>query len=175
MRLPPRSVRWWRKPGSTWHSMDLVGLHGQTVFPSPGAAFHAAAGRWCHLAHRLGRPVVNRFRHADVAAGGQGAPLGASVSCRAGRHASQTLMVLNLGGVANITYLDGAGHRACDTGPASALIDDAMQRHFALPMTAMAPWREPARWIRPCWPAGLITPSSRCRRRNRLTGMISTG
>lgn len=113
-------------------TLDLAGLHGQTVFHRPERRFTRQLGDGARLARHLGRPVVNRFRHADVAAGGQGAPLVPLYHAALAATLPKPLMVLNLGGVANITYLDGADIRACDTGPASALIDDAMQRHFGL-------------------------------------------
>jgi anhydro-N-acetylmuramic acid kinase len=114
-------------------SIDLVGFHGQTVFHRPENRLTRQLGDGQQLATMLGIPVVNRFRHADVAAGGQGAPLVPLYHAALASGLSQPLMVLNLGGVANVTYLDGETILAFDTGPASALIDDAMLRHFGLP------------------------------------------
>jgi anhydro-N-acetylmuramic acid kinase len=110
--------------------VDLVGLHGQTIWHRPEKRFTRQLGDGQRLANRLGIAVVNRFRHADVAAGGQGAPLVPLYHAALARGLAQPLMVLNLGGVANITYLDGDRILACDTGPASALIDDRMRQHF---------------------------------------------
>ncbi|MBN8532985.1 MAG: anhydro-N-acetylmuramic acid kinase [Rhizobiales bacterium] len=110
--------------------VDLVGLHGQTVWHRPEKRFTRQLGDGQRLANRLGIPVVNRFRHADVAAGGQGAPFVPLYHAALARGLAQPLVVLNLGGVANITYLDGDEILACDTGPASALIDDRMRQHF---------------------------------------------
>jgi anhydro-N-acetylmuramic acid kinase len=82
------------------------------------------------LAERLGLPVVYDFRAADVAAGGQGAPL-VPVFHRAIAETIERprpLIVLNLGGVANISFLtDHADPIACDTGPGNALLDDFMR------------------------------------------------
>ncbi len=114
-------------------TVDLVGLHGQTVFHRPERRFTRQLGDGARLAHALERPVVNRFRHADVAAGGQGAPLVPLYHAALAAGLEHPLVVLNLGGVANITYLDGETVLACDTGPASALIDDAMMHHFGEP------------------------------------------
>ncbi|MCZ8376104.1 MAG: anhydro-N-acetylmuramic acid kinase [Beijerinckiaceae bacterium] len=114
-------------------TVDLVGLHGQTVFHRPEKRFTRQLGDGARLARLLGRPVVNRFRHADVAAGGQGAPLVPLYHAALSAGLEMPLVVLNLGGVANITYLDGETVLACDTGPASALIDDAMMHHFGQP------------------------------------------
>jgi anhydro-N-acetylmuramic acid kinase len=110
--------------------VDLVGLHGQTIWHRPEKRFTRQLGDGRRLANRLGIAVINRFRHADVAAGGQGAPLVPLYHAALARRLAQPLAVLNLGGVANITYLDGDMILACDTGPASALIDDRMRQHF---------------------------------------------
>ncbi|MCA0425124.1 MAG: anhydro-N-acetylmuramic acid kinase [Proteobacteria bacterium] len=109
-------------------AIDLVGLHGQTVFHAPQRRFTRQLGLGQRVADRLGIDVVNRFRHNDVAAGGQGAPLVPlyhQALVRAGG-ITGPVAVLNLGGVANITFVDGDTVLACDTGPGSALIDDFM-------------------------------------------------
>ncbi len=111
-------------------SIDLVGFHGQTIFHRPERRLTRQLGDGPALASALEIPVVYRFRHADVAAGGQGAPLVPLYHAALAAELPQPLMVLNLGGVANVSYLDGEIIIACDTGPASALIDDAMQRYF---------------------------------------------
>jgi anhydro-N-acetylmuramic acid kinase len=113
--------------------VDVAGFHGQTVFHAPQRRltrqlFDGAAG-----ARALGIDVVCRFRHADVAAGGQGAPLVPLYHRALAARLDQPLMVLNLGGVANVTYIDGETLLAFDTGPASALIDDFMLRRRGVP------------------------------------------
>ncbi len=80
--------------------------------------------------------MVDDFRTADVKAGGQGAPLVPLYHAALASRLPQPLMVLNLGGVANVTYLDGDTIIAFDTGPASALIDDLMRERFGLPYDA---------------------------------------
>lgn len=114
-------------------SVDLVGLHGQTVFHAPQRRFTRQLGLGDRVAERLGMDVVYRFRHADVAAGGQGAPLVPLYHRALAAGLAQPLVVLNLGGVANITYLDGDTVIACDTGPANAIIDDFMMTRLDLP------------------------------------------
>lgn len=105
----------------------IVGFHGQTVLHRPQANLTVQIGDGAMLAARLGIPVVYDFRAADVAAGGEGAPL-APVFHRAlarGLDLAGPLAVVNIGGVANITYLDGeADPIAFDTGPGNAPIDD---------------------------------------------------
>lgn len=112
----------------TGAAVDLVGFHGQTVFHAPQRRFTRQLLDGAAAAAHLGRDVVYRFRHADVAAGGQGAPLVPLYHRALATELAQPLMVLNLGGVANVTYLDGETVLAFDTGPASALLDDFVMR-----------------------------------------------
>jgi anhydro-N-acetylmuramic acid kinase len=112
---------------------DLVGSHGQTVWHRPERRFTRQLGDGARMAARLGLKVVNRFRHADVAAGGQGAPLAPLYHRALAAHLTQPVMVLNLGGVGNVTYIDGDTVIAFDTGPASALLDDFMLKRRNLP------------------------------------------
>jgi anhydro-N-acetylmuramic acid kinase len=114
-------------------TVDLVGLHGQTVFHRPQARFTRQLGFGGRVAEQLGIDTVNRFRHADVAAGGEGAPLVPLYHWALAAGLEQPLMVLNLGGVANITYIDGDTIVAFDTGPASALLDDFVLRRRGIP------------------------------------------
>jgi anhydro-N-acetylmuramic acid kinase len=107
----------------------LVGLHGQTILHRPERRFTRQLGSGARVAARLGIDTVDRFRHADVAAGGQGAPFAPLYHRALAAALPQPLMVLNLGGVGNVTYLDGASTIAFDTGPASALLDDWVARH----------------------------------------------
>ena len=109
-------------------AVRLIGLHGQTVYHRPEARFTRQLGHGARVAAMLGIDTVNRFRHADVAAGGEGAPLAPLFHRALARDLEAPLMVLNLGGVANVTYLDRETVIAFDTGPASALIDDFMLR-----------------------------------------------
>src|SRR5216684_3703615 len=107
----------------------VVGFHGQTVLHRPDAGLSVQLGNGKELARRLRLPVAFDFRAADVAAGGQGAPL-VPVFHRAlveNLDRPGPTAVLNVGGVANLTYLDGAEAMiAFDTGPGNALIDDFM-------------------------------------------------
>lgn len=116
--------------------IDLVGNHGQTVFHRPETRFTRQLSDGGRMAKRLGVPVVDDFRSADVKAGGQGAPLVPLYHAALAGGLPQPLMVLNLGGVANVTYLDDDTVIAFDTGPASALIDDLMLSRFGLPYDA---------------------------------------
>jgi anhydro-N-acetylmuramic acid kinase len=109
-------------------AVDIIGFHGQTVLHRPEQKLTVQIGAGDELARLTGIPVAYDFRAADVAAGGQGAPLVPVFhrALAAGLDRPRPLMVLNIGGVANISYL-GHGEDdpiACDTGPGNALIDD---------------------------------------------------
>lgn len=110
-------------------TLDLIGFHGQTVLHSPHQKVTVQLGDGAMLAERLGVAVVYDFRSADVFAGGQGAPL-VPVFHRALVEAARMekpVAVINLGGVANVTFIPLNGDpQACDIGPGNALIDDLM-------------------------------------------------
>src|SRR6201996_1941677 len=120
----------------TPEDIDIVGFHGQTVLHRPEKKMTVQIGDAAALAKAIHVPVMHDFRAADVAAGGQGAPF-VPVYHRAlaqslGREGP--LAVLNIGGVANITYIDGSDTLiACDTGPGNALLDDFMFRTTGQP------------------------------------------
>jgi anhydro-N-acetylmuramic acid kinase len=116
--------------------IGVVGFHGQTVVHRPDIRLTVQVGDGGGLAKRLGIRVVHDFRAADVAAGGQGAPL-VPVFHRAIVGTIQRphpVAVLNIGGVANVTFVDGGPDPiACDTGPGNALIDDFMRARTGAP------------------------------------------
>lgn len=113
--------------------IDLIGLHGQTVYHRPERRFTRQLGQGRRLARKLGIKVVDSFRHADVASGGQGAPFAPLYHAALAKSLPQPVMILNWGGVGNVTYIDGEVIIAFDTGPASALIDDVVLRRFGVP------------------------------------------
>lgn len=109
--------------------VDVVGFHGQTVLHRPERHLTVQIGDGAALAASLGIPVVWDMRAADVAAGGQGAPLVPAYhrALAGAAHLEFPVAVLNVGGVANITFLPGDGDPiAFDTGPGNALLDDLM-------------------------------------------------
>src|SRR5256886_3646468 len=114
----------------------VVGFHGQTVLHRPDRGLTIQLGNGAALADRLGIPVVYDFRAADVAAGGHGAPM-VPVFHRAMLRLlkrSHPVGVLNLGGVANVTFINGNAELvACDTGPGNALIDDFVRLRTGQP------------------------------------------
>jgi anhydro-N-acetylmuramic acid kinase len=119
--------------------VDLVGSHGQTVFHHDGrpelgpatlqlgdAAFTAAEAR---------AVVVHDFRAADLAAGGEGAPISSLCDALLFEGIARPALVVNLGGMANVTYLPegGAGLVSFDTGPAGSLLDGLARRLLGEP------------------------------------------
>jgi anhydro-N-acetylmuramic acid kinase len=118
-------------------AIDVVGFHGQTVLHRPQDRLTVQIGDGAALSRVLGLKVIHDFRAADVAAGGQGAPLvpiyHKALALAAGF--AEPLIVVNIGGVANLTFLNGeADPLAFDTGPGNALIDDLMLRRQGVAM-----------------------------------------
>lgn len=123
--------------------LDLVGCHGQTIYHQPRPARYAGRsvactwqiGEMAMLAARSGVPVVSNFRPADMAAGGEGAPLVSLLDFVLFRHPRKGRVLQNLGGIANLTALVPnatlAQVSAFDTGPGNMVIDRLMQRLFA--------------------------------------------
>jgi anhydro-N-acetylmuramic acid kinase len=111
-------------------SIDVVGFHGQTVLHRPDERLTVQIGDGQAMADETRIRVVYDLRAADVAAGGQGAPL-VPVYHRALAvmlERPHPIAVLNIGGVANVTFINGVPDPyACDTGPGNALIDDFMR------------------------------------------------
>jgi anhydro-N-acetylmuramic acid kinase len=111
-------------------SADLVGFHGQTILHQPRRRRTWQIGDADNLARRLGVPVACDFRSADVAAGGQGAPLAPVYHRALAADLPKPLAVLNIGGVANVTWVGGDGSfLAFDTGPGNGPLDDWVFRH----------------------------------------------
>lgn len=112
--------------GTPTRAVRAIGSHGQTVRHRPGGAhpFTLQLGDPSVIAERCGIDVVADFRRADVAAGGQGAPLVPALHAKLFAAPDRTRVVLNLGGIANISVLQADGRvLGLDTGPASCLLD----------------------------------------------------
>jgi anhydro-N-acetylmuramic acid kinase len=113
-----------------------VGSHGQTIRHRPTGQypFTLQIGDASVIAERSQIDVVADFRRADVAAGGQGAPLLPAVHAMLLANPGRTRVVLNLGGIANITVLSASGNvLGFDTGPANGLLDAWCLRHRGEP------------------------------------------
>jgi anhydro-N-acetylmuramic acid kinase len=126
--------------------VTLLGVHGQTLAHAPGGRGTHQAGDGARLAEALGRPVVWDFRSADMALGGQGAPLAPAYHFALAKWigAEAPLAFLNLGGVGNLTWVDPrkaapeaqGALLAFDTGPANAPLNDLMQARRGLAFDA---------------------------------------
>ncbi len=111
--------------------IDVIGFHGQTVLHRPDDKLTVQLGDGQAMADQLSIRVVYDLRAADVAAGGQGAPL-VPVYHRAlaSRFATRPVAFVNIGGISNVTYIgDNQQLLAFDCGPGNALLDDWVQRH----------------------------------------------
>jgi anhydro-N-acetylmuramic acid kinase len=105
--------------------VNLIGFHGQTVAHDPARKYTCQLGDGELLARLTGIQVVNDFRTADVQAGGQGAPLVPIYHAALASEHERPVVFLNIGGVANLTYIGAKGELiAFDTGPGNALLDD---------------------------------------------------
>lgn len=112
----------------------IIGFHGHTVRHIPDERMTTQIGNPWQLADSIGLPVVSDFRRADVAAGGQGAPLASMFHRALFVSEEPPLAVLNLGGVANVTWLGpGDALISGDTGPGCGLLDEWAQEMAGLP------------------------------------------
>ncbi len=111
------------------HKADVIGFHGQTILHDPSQKFTWQIGCAQTLAKATGIDVIGDMRMADIKAGGQGAPLLPLCHRAFASDAERPIAILNLGGVANVTWLgeDRSDILAFDTGPANALIDDLVK------------------------------------------------
>ena len=126
---------------------ELIGFHGQTITHAPEDGFTWQLGDGAALAEATGISVVNDFRAADMKEGGQGAPLAPLYHQAIMADQDKPVCVLNLGGVANVTYINANKPAACfasgneqegnviafDCGPANALMDDYMLNYMGKP------------------------------------------
>jgi anhydro-N-acetylmuramic acid kinase len=123
--------RFLRGNGVDKAQIDLIGYHGQTVLHDALRGLTVQLGDGRLLAERTGVDVVFDLRAADVAAGGQGAPLVPVYHRALSSHVPEIpAAFLNVGGVANVTWIGRDGRMlAFDTGPGNALIDDWVHAH----------------------------------------------
>lgn len=137
-----------RRAGISLRDVALIGSHGQTIshLPAPAVEYGISIrstlqiGEAAVIAERTGITTVADFRPRDLAAGGEGAPLTPYLHTLLFRHPDRNRIVLNLGGIANLTFLPkGRGLRgvvAFDTGPGNVLIDGLVARLTGGTMTA---------------------------------------
>jgi anhydro-N-acetylmuramic acid kinase len=126
-----------RKAQVSAREISLIGFHGQTILHRPEQRRTWQIGDGELLARLTRIDVVNDFRSADMRGRGQGAPLAPLYHVallRKMKGITPPIAVVNIGGVANVTYVDGDLIVAFDTGPGNAPIDDWMQRHTGMPI-----------------------------------------
>lgn len=123
------------KAGLTLADIDLIGSHGQTIWHAPEpcdkdgfpVVFTVQIGEGSVIAARTGVPTVSDFRVADLAVGGQGAPLVPFSEYLLYRRSGKTILLQNIGGIGNMTVLPGdegpEAVYAFDTGPGNMIID----------------------------------------------------
>jgi anhydro-N-acetylmuramic acid kinase len=129
-----------------FEGLELVGFHGQTLAHEPRGRGTHQIGRGDRLAAETGLPVVWDFRSADVASGGEGAPLAPFFHFALARAIGATgpVAFLNIGGVANVTWVDPRAPApeapgalvAFDTGPGNALLDDFLGQRLGVAFDA---------------------------------------
>lgn len=132
-----------RQAGVAAGAARAIGSHGQTVWHEPGGPdpISIQLGHPAHIARLTGIVTVGDFRTADIAAGGQGAPLAPLLHRALFRPEAGRRVVLNLGGIANISILDADGAvSGFDTGPANCLLDAWVQARRGEPFDAGGAW-----------------------------------
>lgn len=123
--------------GLEMEEIDLIGSHGQTVYHLPPQAeaeyvpSTLQLGEPAVIAYRTGVPTIANFRVADLAAGGQGAPLVPYVDFLLFRQTDRTIALQNIGGISNVTLIPAGASSsdviASDTGPGNMIIDSVME------------------------------------------------
>jgi anhydro-N-acetylmuramic acid kinase len=113
-------------------AIDVVGFHGQTIRHDPSKRLSWQLGDGARMALEVGCLVVNQFRANDIEHGGQGAPLAPAYHRVLTRSLDGPLAVLNVGGVSNITWIDGPDMVAFDSGPGNAMLDDWVAEHYGV-------------------------------------------
>ncbi len=125
------------------HQVQALGAHGQTVRHRPDLGYTVQLHQGALLAELTGVTVVTDFRSRDVAAGGQGAPLVPAFHDTLFRSATETRVILNLGGIANVTLLvPGQPTWGYDTGPGNLLLDAWAQQHLGQPYDDQGAWAQ---------------------------------
>ena len=132
---------WGIEPGA----VDFIASHGQTIYHAPKRLHHQPGypnatlqiGDSDHISVKTGILTIGDFRQKHIAAGGEGAPLALYGDTLLGSKPGENRILLNIGGIANLTYLPGDGNYAdilcTDIGPGNTLIDAACRKYFNRP------------------------------------------
>jgi anhydro-N-acetylmuramic acid kinase len=141
------ALRLLRDAGQRPEAISAVGSHGQTILHQPNGpdAFSLQIANPNVIAALTGITTIADFRNMDIAVGGQGAPLTPAFHEFQFRSRQHHRIVLNIGGIANITILPTGRTKAIsgfDTGPGNALLDDWMMKNQGLPMDKDGLWAQ---------------------------------
>lgn len=118
-----------------------IACHGQTLRHRPEDGYTLQIGNAALLAELTGITVVADFRSRDIAAGGQGAPLVPAFHAHVLRHAERHRVIVNIGGIANVTDLPASGSvRGWDTGPGNMLMDAWIHQHHGATYDQEGAW-----------------------------------
>ncbi|BCB25510.1 anhydro-N-acetylmuramic acid kinase [Sulfurimicrobium lacus] len=122
-------------------AISAIGCHGQTIRHRPDLGFTIQIGNAALLAELTGISVITDFRSRDIAAGGQGAPLVPAFHAAAFRSAQRNRVIVNIGGISNLTWLPATGAvTGFDCGPGNLLLDGWTQRHLGSPFDRDGAW-----------------------------------
>lgn len=130
-----------QQSGHTSRQIRAIGNHGQTVRHCPEAGYTLQLSNNSLLAELSGIDVIGDFRSRDLAAGGQGAPLVPAFHAALFGHPAKHRVILNIGGIANISYLPPHGSvLGFDTGPGNLLLDAWIRHHQQQAMDRDGQW-----------------------------------
>ena len=141
------------------NEISAIGCHGQTIRHRPELGFTLQIGNSAVLAELTGITVVSDFRSRDIAAGGQGAPLVPAFHQAIFAHSTLNRAVINIGGIANITYLANSKPIiGFDSGPGNMLLDEWIKQHKNVNYDANGAWSSTGKVIAPLLSAMLAEP-----------------
>jgi anhydro-N-acetylmuramic acid kinase len=130
-----------KKAGVAAASVQAIGCHGQTVRHRPEHGYSIQLNNAALLAELTGIHVVSDFRNRDIAAGGQGAPLVPTFHDMVSRHPNISRVILNVGGIANLTDLSpNKATIGFDSGPGNLLMDAWITKHQGKPYDKDGAW-----------------------------------
>ena len=130
-----------KQAGVATTQVQAIGAHGQTVRHQPALGYTTQLNNPALLAERTGIEVIADFRSRDVAAGGQGAPLVPAFHRSVFSQAGRTTLVLNIGGISNLSVLPVSGHvMGFDCGPGNVLMDAWVAQHTGQPFDESGQW-----------------------------------
>jgi anhydro-N-acetylmuramic acid kinase len=137
------------KTGMRATRVHAIGCHGQTIRHRPDAGYTIQLGNGALLAELTGIIVVCDFRSRDIAAGGEGAPLVPAFHRAMFAHSSVHRVIVNIGGIANVTDLGPGAIKGFDTGPGNMLMDAWIRRHLGKPFDRRGAWAQGGTRIAP--------------------------